>query len=161
MAAVLRAPGAETAGGALDEDAQYADTGLLDFLDSLVDWARDLPVFVLVLARPELGQARPGFGTGRSRTTLTLDPLDAASMESAGRRLGARMPDSPVRGRPARPRDSVVRRGDAIRSLIDRDVVQPSEGVYRLVGEFGHWWCRQPAALLAARLDALEPDVRR
>jgi len=23
------------------EDAQYADTGLLDFLDHLIDWARD------------------------------------------------------------------------------------------------------------------------
>ena len=65
----------------LVEDAQYADAGLLDFLDHLIDWARDLPVFVLVFARPELGQARPGFGTGRNRITLTLDPLDAASMD--------------------------------------------------------------------------------
>jgi class 3 adenylate cyclase len=60
------------------EDAQYADAGLLDFLDYLIDWSKDLPVYVLVFARPELGQARPGFGTGRNRTTLTLDPLDAA-----------------------------------------------------------------------------------
>ena len=50
------------------EDAQYADAGLLDFLDYLIDWARDLPIFVLVLARPELGQARPGFGAGHNRT---------------------------------------------------------------------------------------------
>ena len=74
----------------LIEDAQYANAGLLDFLDHLVDWTRDLPVFVLVLARPELGQARPGFGAGRNRSTLTLDPLDAASMEAAGGRAGAR-----------------------------------------------------------------------
>ena len=66
----------------LVEDAQYADAGLLDFLDHLIDWARDLPIFVLVFARPELGQARPGFGTGRNRSTLTLDPLDAASMDA-------------------------------------------------------------------------------
>ena len=59
------------------EDAQYADSGLLDFLDHLVDWVRDLPVYVLVLARPELVHVRPGLGTGRNRTTLTLDPLDA------------------------------------------------------------------------------------
>jgi len=55
----------------LVEDGQYADAGLLDFLDHLIDWARDLPVYVLVFARPELGQARPGFGTGRNRTALT------------------------------------------------------------------------------------------
>jgi len=39
-------------------------------------------VFVLVLARPELGQARRGFGTGRNRSTLTLDPLDPVSMDA-------------------------------------------------------------------------------
>ena len=73
----------------LVEDGQYADAGLLDFLDYLIDWVRDLPVYVLVLARPELGQARPGFGAGRNRTALTLDPLDAASMDHPGRRAGA------------------------------------------------------------------------
>jgi hypothetical protein len=66
----------------LIEDAQYSDTGLLDFLDHLVDWVRDLPVYVLVFARPELSQARPGFGVGRNRSTLTLDPLDATSTPS-------------------------------------------------------------------------------
>ena len=51
----------------LVEDAQYADAGLLDFLDHLTDWARDLPIYVLVSpAWPELDQARPGFGTGRN-----------------------------------------------------------------------------------------------
>ena len=50
----------------LIEDAQYADTGLLDFLDHLIDWSRDLPVYVLVFARPKLGQARSGFGAGRT-----------------------------------------------------------------------------------------------
>jgi Double zinc ribbon len=42
----------------LVEDAQHADAGLLDFVDHLIDWTRDLPVYVLVFARPELGQAR-------------------------------------------------------------------------------------------------------
>jgi predicted ATPase len=55
------------------EDAQYADAGLLDFLDYLIDWARDLPIYVLVLARPELGEIWPGFGAGRNRSTL--DPV--------------------------------------------------------------------------------------
>ena len=38
------------------EDAQHADAGLLDFLDHLVDWVRDLPIYLLVFARPELEQ---------------------------------------------------------------------------------------------------------
>src|SRR3954465_4802633 len=60
----------------LIEDLQYADTGLLDFLDHLVDWARDVPIFVLTFSRPELETARPGWGSGRNRTLLALDPLD-------------------------------------------------------------------------------------
>jgi class 3 adenylate cyclase len=88
----------------LVEDAQYADTGLLGFLDYLIDWVRDLPVYVLVLARPELSQARPGLGTGRNRTALTLDPLDAASMDQLVDALvpGQRGPRSPPRRRGSR-----------------------------------------------------------
>ena len=58
----------------LVEDAQHADAGLLDFLDHLIDWARGLPIYVLVFARPELDQVRPGFGTGRNRTTADARP---------------------------------------------------------------------------------------
>jgi hypothetical protein len=86
------------------EDAQYADTGLLDFLDYLMDWVRDLPVYVLVLARPELGQARPGFGAGRNRITLTLDPPDAASMETLVEALVPGMPAPARDGRRGSPR---------------------------------------------------------
>jgi AAA ATPase domain/Adenylate and Guanylate cyclase catalytic domain len=145
----------------LVEDAQYADAGLLDFLDHLVDWARDLPVFVLVFARPELGQARPGFGTGRNRTTLTLDPLDAASMDTL---VDALVPGMPP---PARAAVTAQAQGiplfavETVRSLIDRDIVQPVEGVYRLVGDIGQLAVPDSLhALLAARLDALDPPVR-
>ncbi|HTS96937.1 MAG TPA: adenylate/guanylate cyclase domain-containing protein [Streptosporangiaceae bacterium] len=146
----------------LVEDAQYADSGLLDFLEHLIDWVRELPVFVLVFARPELSHARPGFGTGRNRSTLTLDPLDPASMDLLVQEL--------VPGMPARARAAVTAHAEGlplfavetIRSLIDRDIVQPVEGAYRLVGEIGELVVPESLhALLAARLDALEPAVRR
>jgi hypothetical protein len=144
------------------EDAQYADAGLLDFLDHLTDWVRDLPVFVLVLARPELGQLRRGFGAGRNRTTLTLDPLDPASMEAL---VDALVPAMPA---PARAAVTAQAQGiplfavETVRALIDRDIVQPIEGVYRLVGEVGELAVPDSLhALLAARLDALDPGVRR
>jgi predicted ATPase len=144
------------------EDAQHADAGLLDFLDYLIDWARDLPIYVLVLARPELGQARPGFGTGRNRITLTLDPLDAASMEAL---VEALVPGTPPA---ARAKITGQAQGiplfavETIRSLVDRDIVQPIDGVYRLVGEVGELAVPDSLhALLAARLDALDPPVRR
>ena len=145
----------------LVEDAQYADAGLLDFLDYLVDWSRDLPVYVLVFARPELGQARSGFGTGRNRTALTLDPLDAASMDA--------LVDALVPGMPTAARAKITAQAqgiplfavETVRSLVDRDIVQPVEGVYRLVGEVGQLKVPESLhALLAARLDALDPGVR-
>jgi tetratricopeptide (TPR) repeat protein len=146
----------------LIEDAQYADAGLLDFLDHLIAWARDLPIFVLVFARPELGQARPGFGTGRNRSTLTLDPLDAASMDQ--------LVDALVPGMPSAARAAVTAQAqgiplfavETVRSLIDRDIVQPFEGVYRLVGDVGELAVPDSLhTLLAARLDDLDPEVRR
>ena len=144
------------------EDAQYADAGLLDFLDYLIDWVRDLPVFILVLSRPELGMSRPGFGSGRNRVALTLDPLDAASMDA--------LVDSLVPGMPASARAAVTGQAEGlplfavevIRSLIDRDVVQPVDGAYRLVADIGKLQVpRGLHALLAARLDALDPAARR
>ena len=146
----------------LVEDAQYADAGLLDFLDHLIDWARDLPVYVLVFARPELSQARPGFGAGRNRITLTLDPLDPASMDQ--------LVDALVPGMPPAARSAVTSQAqgiplfavETVRALIDRDIVQPVEGVYRLVGDVGELAVPDSLhALLAARLDALDPGVRR
>ena len=144
------------------EDAQYADAGLLDFLDYLTDWVRDLPLFILVLARPELSLARPGFGSGRNRVTLTVDPLDAASMDA--------LIDALVPGMPAAARAAVTGQAqglplfavEVIRSLIDRDVVQPVDGAYRLTGDIGELQVpRSLHALLAARLDALDAGARR
>jgi class 3 adenylate cyclase/predicted ATPase len=144
------------------EDAQYADAGLLDFLEYLIDWVRDLPIYVLVFARPELGQARPGFGAGRNRSTLTLDPLDTASMDVLVEALVPGMP-GPARAKITAHAQGIPLFGvETIRSLIDRDIVQPIEGVYRLVGGVGELAVPDSLhALLAARLDALDPGARR
>ena len=146
----------------LVEDAQYADAGLLDFLDYLVDWVRDLPIFVLVLARPELSEIRPGFGTGRNRITLTLDPLDPVSMDTLVEALVPGMP-APARAKITAHAQGIPLFGvETIRSLIDRDIVQPIEGAYRLVGDVGQLAVPDSLhALLAARLDALDPHARR
>jgi tetratricopeptide (TPR) repeat protein len=66
------------------EDLHWADDGLLDFLDYLADWTRDVPLMILCTARPELLERRPGWGGGKLNVlTLALSPLgdeDAARL---------------------------------------------------------------------------------
>ena len=75
-----------------------------------------------------------------------------------------------VPGMPAAARSKITRLAqgvplfavETVRSLVDRDDVQPVEGVYRLVGDIGELSVPDSLhALLAARLDALDPAVRR
>jgi class 3 adenylate cyclase len=58
------------------EDLHWADDGLLDFIDHLVDWAGDVPLLAVGSARPELLERRPGWGGGKpNAVTLSLAPL--------------------------------------------------------------------------------------
>jgi tetratricopeptide (TPR) repeat protein len=146
----------------LIEDAQYADSGLLAFLDHLIDWTKNLPVYVLIFARPELDHIRPGFGAGRNRSTLTLDPLDPVSMDQL---VDALVPDIPLE---ARSKITGHAQGiplfgiETVRSLIDQGIVHRVGGVYRLTGDIGELAVPDSLhALLAARLDALDPGMRR
>src|SRR3954451_7793251 len=66
------------------EDLHWADEGLLDFIDHVVDWSSGVPIFVVGTTRPELLDRRPGWGGGKlNSTTLALQPLadaDAAQI---------------------------------------------------------------------------------
>ena len=58
------------------EDLQWADDGMLDFVDELVDWITGVPLLVVASARPELFERRPGWGGGkRNALTISLSPL--------------------------------------------------------------------------------------
>ena len=60
------------------DDVHWAQPTLLDLLDHVVDLSRDHPILVLVMARPELLELRPGWGGGKlNATTVLLEPLDA------------------------------------------------------------------------------------
>jgi class 3 adenylate cyclase/tetratricopeptide (TPR) repeat protein len=145
----------------LIEDAQHADPGLLDFIDHLVDWARDLPIFVLVFARPELEETRPSFGVGRNRATLTIDPLDGASMEALVDALVPGMPPAASSAITTHSEGIPLFAVETVRSLIDQDIVVPKDGLYRLVGEVSALSVPDSLhGLLAARLDALDAPTR-
>jgi class 3 adenylate cyclase/tetratricopeptide (TPR) repeat protein len=58
------------------EDIQWADDGLLDFIEHLVDWARDVPMLIVCTARLELLERRPACGGGKlNAAIIALAPL--------------------------------------------------------------------------------------
>jgi class 3 adenylate cyclase/tetratricopeptide (TPR) repeat protein len=58
------------------EDLHWADDGLLDFVDELVEWLSGVRLLVVCSARPELLERRPGWGGGKlNASTLGLSPL--------------------------------------------------------------------------------------
>src|SRR3954469_5977426 len=146
----------------LIEDFQYADTGLLDFVEHVLGWAREAPIFVLTLARPDIEDRRPGWGTGRrNATALSLEGLDDASMQAMINGLVRGLPDSARTAIAEQAQGIPLYAVETVRMLIDRDVVQPREGAYHLVGDIGELSVPESLqSLLAARLDAL-PDAER
>jgi len=58
------------------EDIQWADEGLLEFIDHLADWVADVPILILCTARRELLERRPGWGGGKvNAAMIALAPL--------------------------------------------------------------------------------------
>ena len=146
------------------EDMQWADDGLLAFIDQILDWSRSVPIFMLTLARPELAAQHEGWPAGRRGvTTIDLERLSDTEV--------AELLAHAVDGLPGITRDQIVARAqgnplyalETVRALADRGVLAQRDG--RLVAA-------EPAAigeldipaslnaLLAARLDALEPQER-
>ena len=75
------------------EDLQWADAGMVDFLDHLLDWSADHALFLLVLTRPEAADQRGLVLSRRNLTTLSLDPL---SDEVIGELLDGLVADLPA-----------------------------------------------------------------
>ena len=64
------------------DDLHWAEPTLLDLVDHVADWSREAPILLCCLARPELLDARPGWGGGKfNASSLLLQPLDAADSE--------------------------------------------------------------------------------
>ncbi|MFL5924894.1 MAG: AAA family ATPase, partial [Gaiellaceae bacterium] len=70
------------------EDIHWAEGGLLDLIETLASLLEHAPVLLLTMARPDLLDSAPGWGSGlRSYTALALDPLNTRSAEELALRL--------------------------------------------------------------------------
>jgi len=144
------------------EDLQWADSGVLDFIDHLVDWSRDRPIYLITLARPELLDRRSDWGLGRrSFTSLGLEPLGDASMRELLEGLVPGLPETVTARVLERAEGVPLYAVETVRMLIAEGRVEEVDGTYRPVGDLSD--LSVPAslhALIAARLDALEPADR-
>ena len=84
---------------AVFDDLHWAEPALFDLIEHIADFSRDAPILILCLARPELLDARPGWGGGKlNATTLLLEPLQPAEtatlideLVQPGTGIGARL----------------------------------------------------------------------
>jgi class 3 adenylate cyclase/tetratricopeptide (TPR) repeat protein len=145
------------------EDIQWADSALLDFVEHLLEWSRDHPIFVLALARPELAERRPGFGAaGRNATTLSLEPLAPAAMEELLEGFVPGLPDD-LRARILERAQGVpLYAVETVRMLLDRGLLERERDVYRPTGTIEALDVPETLhALVAARIDGLGAEERR
>jgi len=133
------------------EDLQWADNGLLDFIDHLVEWASGVPLLCVCTARPELLERRPGWGGGkRNATTISLSPL---SENETARLIGALMQRSVLA---AEVQSALLSRAggnplyaeEYVRMIQDRGVEQTADLPESVQG------------IIAARLDALTAEEK-
>jgi class 3 adenylate cyclase/tetratricopeptide (TPR) repeat protein len=132
------------------EDIHWADHGMLDLIEYLAQWVRG-PLLLLCLARDELLEHRPAWGGGRrGATSIFLDPLSAEETRAL---VTALMPEGADAEKAA---ELVATRAggnpffaeEMARMLAEEGSVEAAE----LPGTV--------QALLAARLDSLEPHER-
>jgi class 3 adenylate cyclase/tetratricopeptide (TPR) repeat protein len=144
------------------EDMQWADDGLLDFIEHLLEWSRNHPIFILALARPELADRRPTWGAGKRGSSSTyLEPLSEEAMEELATGL--------VPGLAGDLRARILERAEGVplyavetvRMLLDRGLLLREGTIYRPTGPIESLEVPETLhALIAARLDGLTAEER-
>jgi class 3 adenylate cyclase/tetratricopeptide (TPR) repeat protein len=135
---------------AVFDDIHWGEPTFLELLEHVADLSREAPLLLLCLARPELLDKQQGWGGGKlNATTLLLEPLSADETDELLERLigdSALEPDLHQRIRDAAEGNPLF-----------------VEEMIALVEDSGDGEVAVPGtiqALLAARLDQLEPAER-
>jgi class 3 adenylate cyclase/tetratricopeptide (TPR) repeat protein len=132
------------------DDLQWAEPVFVDLVEHVADLSRNAPIFLLCIARTELLDARPDWAGGKlNATSLHLEPLDADHCAQLMDRLVA---DAEL--------DAELRERITVASAGNPLYV---EEMLAMVREHGDGEVTVPPtiqALLQARIDSLEGDVR-
>jgi tetratricopeptide (TPR) repeat protein len=146
----------------LFEDLQWADTGLLDFIEHLLEWSRNVPLVVVTLARPELLDRRPDWGAAtRSLARLALEPLSDEAMRALLDGFVPGLSEPAIRAILDRADGVPLYAVEMVRSLVADGRLERDGDAFRPVGELGELVVPDTLrSLIASRLDALDPVDR-
>ncbi|MEP6909913.1 MAG: AAA family ATPase, partial [Actinomycetota bacterium] len=132
------------------DDLQWAEPTLLDLIEYLVGWSREAPILFVCLARPELLERHPTWLTVTpGATSITLQPLSEQDAESLIESLRGEASISPdVLARITEAAEGNPLFAEQMLAMVANDEAPSGE--------------MPPSihALLAARLDRLEPEER-
>ncbi len=144
------------------EDLHWADSGLLDFIDHILEWSRGVPILIVTLARPELFERRPDWGAGkRNFTALALEPLPEADMRQLLAGLVPGLPEPAVRVIVKRADGVPLYAVETVRMLVAEGRLERDGDAFRPVGDLGELAVPESLrSLIASRLDALDPADR-
>ena len=141
------------------EDLHWSSDSLLDLVDAVLQPRADVPLVMVVLARPELLDRRSGWGGGRrNAVSIALEPLTSTAVEAlVGDLLDTPSPEI-VKAVVARAEGNPFYAGEIVRSLVDR--LGPDPDAAAVAGAIAALPDTVHATVLA-RLDALPPAARR
>jgi class 3 adenylate cyclase/tetratricopeptide (TPR) repeat protein len=144
------------------EDLQWADSGLIDFIESLLEWSRSQPILVVALSRPELYDRRPNWGAGqRNSTSVHLEPLGEDAMHELLVGLIPELPDRVAERILERAEGVPLFAVEIVRMLAGKGLLVETAGAYEISGELSEVELPDSLhALIASRLDGLPSDER-
>ncbi len=127
------------------EDVHWADAGVLDFIEHVLDWSHGVPILILCTARPEFVELRPEWWSRENATTIALAPLSNDDMAGlvaalAPSEVASQAKDAIVGAASGNPLFAV----EFVRMLVDQPEQAPTAESVR--------------AVIAARLDALSAE---
>lgn len=143
------------------DDLQWAEPTFIDLVEHVADWSRDAPLLLLIMARNDLLDLRPGWAGGKlNATTVLLEPLP----EDDARDLLGHLAGTAATEGDAASRILAVAEGnplyveEIVAMLIDDGVLAGAGGGAAELTAIAVPPTIQ--ALIAARLDRLAPGER-
>ena len=146
------------------DDIHWGEPAFLDLIEHVADWSKEVPVFLLCMARPDLLDLRPTWGGGKMNvTTVSLEPL---SNEECERLIASLLGAADL---PAVVAERITDAAEGnplfveemLEMLIDDGRLERSNGSWVAVGEMEEVAVPPSiSSLLDARLDRLGFDER-